>query len=302
MRKLRIVEWILAVYFVYTLLLSVTLAVAPIQRVQTAAASLCMLVAVSFASRVRVVWGPVSARDLIPLVGVAVAYRQMGWFAVPKPNFDLEESWMRWDRLLLEEWGIGGAIESLGPVLPEFLELLYLLTYALGPAGLLVLFAYGRADRSDRYLAVFVASAFASYALYPYFPSEPPRVVFPSELVGNHGGAIRALNYWILERGGIHTSVFPSGHVSTSFGVGLGLLLALPERRRFGVLATGLATAIGLATVYGRYHYAVDAGAGLLASLVAYVVCLAAFRCTDESSSTGWVGFRPRNRPRSARR
>ena len=55
---------------------------------------------------------------------------------------------MRWDRLLLDEYGMQRAIEVLGPVVPGLLEFLYLLTYALAPIGLVILAACKRLDRS----------------------------------------------------------------------------------------------------------------------------------------------------------
>ena len=79
----------------------------------------------------------------------------------------------------------------------------------------------------------------------------------------------RRLNWRLLAAGGIHTSVFPSGHVSSAFGAAFGLLYALPGRRAFGLATAAVACGIAVSTVYGRYHYAVDAVAGLAASLAA---------------------------------
>jgi membrane-associated phospholipid phosphatase len=80
---------------------------------------------------------------------------------------------------------------------------------------------------------------------------------------------LRHLNLWILERGTVHAGVFPSAHVSSAFSAAFGLLLVLPERRRIGWIGFWFAVIVSVATVYGRYHYAVDAAAGLVTSLVA---------------------------------
>ncbi|MGZ4989059.1 MAG: phosphatase PAP2 family protein, partial [Limisphaerales bacterium] len=66
-----------------------------------------------------------------------------------------------------------------------------------------------------------------------------------------------------------HSSVFPSAHVSSAFSAAWGLLAYLPERKRFGILMLVYAVSVAIATIYGRYHYAVDALAGLGVSLVA---------------------------------
>lgn len=282
----RVTEWILAGYFSYTGLLALFLPLSnPVRwlSVGTSIGALAVLYAMSrWPSRraARVL------RNVLPLGGVLLAYRQVGWFAQPQADFHLEEAWVRWDRLILRDWGVFDAIESLGPVVPGLLELLYLLTYAVGPIGLLILALRGVAERADKFLAFFVASAVAAYALYPYFPSEPPRTVFPGELFGSYDTVFRRFNWWILGGAGIHTSVFPSGHVSAAFGVGFGLLFAIPERRFWGFAMTAVAAGISMATVYGRYHYAVDALAGLATSMIASLACVWAFRWRTSSAGS----------------
>ena len=101
--------------------------------------------------------------------------------------------------------------------------------------------------------------------------------MFPGELFPSYDTLFRRLNWWILGGAGIHTSVFPSGHVSSAFGCAFGLLLALPERRVFGVTMTVVACGIAVATVYGRYHYAVDALAGLAVSAAVAAACVVIF-------------------------
>ena len=274
----RVTEWIFAGYFGYTGLLALILPLSNPVRLVSICTSLGALATLHWMARWPIPRLPVAIRNVLPLGGVLLAYRQMGWFAQPHADALLERKWVQWDRLILTDWGVFDAIESLGPVVPGFLELLYLLTYAVGPIGLLVLMLSGIADRADRFLAFFVASAVAAYALYPYFPSEPPRTVFPGDLFGTYDTIFRKFNWWILGGAGIHTSVFPSGHVSSAFGVGFGLLHAVPERKFWGFAMTALAAGIAVATVYGRYHYAVDAVAGLASSIVASLACVCVFR------------------------
>src|SRR5260370_3139623 len=80
---------------------------------------------------------------------------------------------------------------------------------------------------------------------------------------------VRRFNLWIVGGVGIHSSVFPSAHVSSAFSAGFALLLFLPERKRFGWGMLIYAASVAITTVYGRYHYAVDAIAGLPVSLLA---------------------------------
>ena len=79
---------------------------------------------------------------------------------------------------------------------------------------------------------------------------------------------MRHFNLWIVGHYGIHSSVFPSAHVSSTLGAAWGLLLTLPKRRWIGWIMVFYGLSVAIATVYGRYHYAVDAAAGILMSLV----------------------------------
>ncbi len=260
----RPAELILAAYFAYTAALASVFPLEAADRLQALGASLATLAGLHCAGRLPNRFAPEILRITLPVAGVLLAYKQIGLFARPQPDHALERSWVDWDRLLLSDWGLTRAIDSCGPVLPSLLELLYLLTYAIPLAGLMILAASRRLDRADRLLACFAASAVCAYALYPFFPSEPPRTIFPGELSGSIDTLLRRINWWILGKGGIHTSVFPSGHVSSALGVGIGLLLALPDRKRYGIALISITPGIALATVYGRYHYAVDALAGLV--------------------------------------
>jgi membrane-associated phospholipid phosphatase len=102
----------------------------------------------------------------------------------------------------------------------------------------------------------------AAYGLFPYFPSSPPRAVFPGMDLPSADTLVRRLNLFLVGDYGIHSSVFPSAHVSSAFSAAWALLMYLPERRRLGLGMLIYAFLVSMATVYGRYHYAVDALAG----------------------------------------
>jgi membrane-associated phospholipid phosphatase len=213
------------------------------------------------------------ARDWLPLAVLVLAYREMGWFAPQQHTFELENSWIVWDRMLLTDWGLQAGIESLGPLLPALLELCYALVYAIGPFCLGAIYAWGTRGRADAFLFRFLSGTVLSYALFPYFPSEPPRAVFPAENLPAFDTIFRQFNWWLLGGHGIHTSVFPSAHVSSAYAAAFALFRVVPERKWAGWGITVLATGIFWATIYGRYHYAVDAVAGLLVAVAASFLC-----------------------------
>jgi membrane-associated phospholipid phosphatase len=79
----------------------------------------------------------------------------------------------------------------------------------------------------------------------------------------------RTWNLALLGGAGIHTSVFPSAHVSGAFASAFAMWRIFADKPwlRGGVLI--YACLVSVATVYGRYHYAVDAFAGLAVAVVA---------------------------------
>ncbi len=281
----RTSEWMLLAYFLYASVLALSLDL-PLQvRILALASNAVALTALHimawWEAGLRSPW----IRNILPVGCILLAYREMGWFAQPRPNTDLELSWVRWDRLLLDDWALQQAVEALGPIVPSLLELLYVGTYLLGPIGLLILAKHGQVDMADRFLALYVGSALAAYMWFPFLPSGPPREVFPEDLVPHYQTVFRAFNEWILGSAGIHTSVFPSGHVSSAFGFAFGLRWALPEHRSLARLSFAVAVAVALSTVYGRYHYAVDAVAGFAVSCVVAAVYVTISRRSSTRTS-----------------
>jgi membrane-associated phospholipid phosphatase len=211
-------------------------------------------------------------RDWLPLGLILLAYREMGWFALPHQPALLESRWVVWDRLFLEHGG-RALIESLGPVLPSLLELSYALVYALPVFALAVLYIYGRRETADRFLTVVLFSVLLCYAQFPFWPSEPPRVVFAGLDLPSYNTIFRHFNLWMLGNCGIHTSVFPSAHVAGALSTAYGFRLAMPNGKRVYRSLFVIAILIAIATVYGRYHYLADATCGaIIACLVSGLV------------------------------
>ena len=259
-------EVIFAVYFLYV---AAAAAVHPVGGVFPRVAIVNLLVVGGYAG---LACGLVSQRqrsfaavlrDWLPVGLIILAYQEMGWFAPASHTNVLEAGWIVWDRLLLDDWGLRAAVESLGAVGPSILEVAYALVYAVGPFSIAVFYVYGKRSRLDAFLSPFVLGTVLAYAFFPFVPSEPPRAVFPEQDLPGIETVFRRFNLWLLSGGGIHTSVFPSGHVAHGFAAGWGMLRALPEHKWVGRSLLVLAVLILIATVYGRYHYAVDSLAGV---------------------------------------
>lgn len=165
--------------------------------------------------------------------------------------------------------GLKAAIEAFGPLLPSVLEVAYSLVYALAPFCVALLYVSGERQKVGRFLFVFATAVLLCYAQLVFWPSEPPRTIFPGEDLPAYLTIFRRFNLWMLAGAGIHTGVFPSAHVAGAFSVAFGMRRVRANRRWVHPLLFTMAVLIALATVYGRYHYLADAGAGLLTATAA---------------------------------
>ncbi len=274
-------ELVLFAYFIYAAILAQLLPIGREVREVASVLNLTILASYSLliyahSLRGRELLGVL--RDWFPLVLVLLAYREMGWFAPQTRSFALERRWIILDRLVLRDWHVHDAIEWMGPLVPSVLEISYSLVYAIAPFALAMIYAYGAHKRSERFLLIFVLGVLLAYVQFPFWPSEPPRTVFPGEDAPSIHTVFRRFNWFLLSGYGIHTSVFPSAHVSGAFAAAFGTRRALPEKPWVARSLFVLAVLIATATVYGRYHYVVDGLAGFAVSVAALGFGLAAER------------------------
>lgn len=267
--RLRPYEWLIIAYFTYVA------AIAPIfirsgetRWLGAAVAGIVVVILFGLTRYFKIL------RDWAPIGFTLTAYREMNWFTPAVRDHHLERAWIVWDRWLLDTAHLRAAIESLGALLPSCLEISYLLVYAIAPISLTILFLNSpperRRERVSTFWFAYLAGTLTAYALFPYFPSDPPRTVFAGADLPNIVTIFRRFNLSILGQYGIHSSVFPSAHVSSAFACAWGLLIAMPDRRRYGWIVAVYASVVAIATIYGRYHFAADAAAGWAVSFLAF--------------------------------
>ncbi|HET8549393.1 MAG TPA: phosphatase PAP2 family protein [Bryobacteraceae bacterium] len=261
---MRTSEWIIAFFFTWTSVLALTLPISGAMRARALVANAVVLIVYILLLRLRSrVWVDY-ARDWVPQALMILAYKQTGWFAPAKHTNAFEHQWIVWDRLLLDTLHGRALIESAGAALPTLLELSYSFVYAVPPLTMAVLYALGLKKCSDMLLTIYLLGLFLCYAQFPFWPSEPPRTVFAGQDLPSVRTPVRDFNLWLVGNYGIHTSVFPSAHVSGAFAAAMALLYLAPQRRRVVVSYFAYSILVAIATVYGRYHYAVDAIGGFI--------------------------------------
>jgi membrane-associated phospholipid phosphatase len=277
--KFRTSEWVLIFFFAYVAAVSPFFPERPVLKyrpVLVLAVVVALFWIMARAEQSRFAKAVSIVRDWLPLVLTLGAFREMELFLPVRFEHSFETAWIRWDDLLLRQWHARSMIETLGTLIPFLLELCYLLVYGIGFFCLALLYLEHRRSDTDRFLTIYLIGTLVAYALFPYFPSEPPRIVFPYVDQPQITTWARSLNLWILKVGTIHVGVFPSAHVSSAFSAAWGILLLFPKQKRFGFGLLLYAASVSLATVYGRYHYAADVLAGFAVSLIPGLVCLIA--------------------------
>jgi membrane-associated phospholipid phosphatase len=266
-------EWVLIAYFTYAAGCSLAMDVAPAVRHITLIINALVIAGLFLLARAEALRHRrllTIMRDWYPLPLMLLAYKEMGWFAPRVHTYELEQSWIVWDRIVLHRLRLQDAIETLGPLLPSLLEVSYSLVYTIAPFCVGWLYYRRRAARVDAFLFAFLIGIFVSYSLFPYFPSEPPRTVFPNDDLPRVLTPFRRFNLGLLGSYGIHMSVFPSAHVSGAYAAAFAMRHVLAEEPWLWRFLLAMATCIATATVYGRYHYAVDAAAGFAVALAAW--------------------------------
>ncbi|MGD1070889.1 MAG: phosphatase PAP2 family protein [Bryobacteraceae bacterium] len=273
--RLRASEWLLVVYFAYVATLCFFfpgrphLGYKPLYGLGLA--GLPIVVVAYLDERHAGNWIDMF-RDWTPLAFTLVAFREMDWFTPARYTLERERVWLQQDHWLLTRLGLARAVEVLGPVGPGYLEVCYLLVYATGAFCVLTLWLAHRRPAVDRWMVVYLAGTLLSYALFPFFPSLPPRSLMHPAVVVTW---FRRCNLWLLDSATIHSAVFPSAHVSSVFSAAWGLFAVLPTRPAFGWGMLFYACSVSVATIYGGYHYTADVLAGFALSLVAAAVAFA---------------------------
>ena len=195
---------------------------------------------------------------IIPSLALLGAYRVSGGFFV-RPSLPLEERLLAGDRVLLHGSGVLRAYHASGLLVRELFELFYVLVYATVPLGATVLVLGGRHDALPYYWTLVFTAELACYAALPWLQSRPPRAIEAAS--GAAAGPVRRLNLLLLRHGSIQVNTVPSAHAAGAVAVGLAVFTTMPAA---GLVFLALAVGITLATVLGRYHYALDSILGVL--------------------------------------
>jgi hypothetical protein len=150
------------------------------------------------------------------------------------------------------------------PWLSWILVSAYLSYYFIIIGAPLGLWLSGRRDGARQTLLRIMATFYLCYTIFLLFPVAGPRYLFP--LAENAATAVAPARFTqrLLNAGAAWGTAFPSSHVAVSI---VASLSAFGAWRAFGGALVVVSTLLALGTVYGQFHYAVDALAGLIVGL-----------------------------------
>jgi hypothetical protein len=250
------VKIVAAVYFAY-------LAASAIARLKTRPALLSLLTLAA----ILVIGTP----RIMPLVYLLLGY-WLPALIVDRPNRRFEEWLLDVDRRWFGREGLARFEQNAPRVIIEYLELAYLLCYAVVPAGYVCLLLIGAdGEAIDRFWTVVLSAAFICYGLLPWLPTRAPRAL--EAVTGPRRSSVRKLNLAVLDRASVQWNTFPSGHTAASVATALAVAVHMPV---VGVILGIVAMSIAIGSVVGRYHYAADAVYGALAALIVFVTAFVA--------------------------
>ena len=126
------------------------------------------------------------------------------------------------------------------------------------PLGLLL---SGRREGAGRAAALIMVAFYICYSTFLWFPVAGPRYLFP--LAHNAATAILPARFTqdLLNNAAAWGTAFPSSHVAAALTASLSAWAAW---RTWGAVLGVAAILLTFGTVYGQFHYAVDALAGVL--------------------------------------
>jgi membrane-associated phospholipid phosphatase len=208
------------------------------------------------------------ALDWLTLTIGPVMYIELRWIiaGVGAPHRDA--AIIAWERVVFPT----NPSATLAPrlhsfALSELLHLAYAAYYLLVYLPPIALYARGRRDALVSTMLALTVVYGVCFVTYAFFPVDGPRYLVGPAFAPD--GGVRSFVLTLLDRGSSRGTAFPSSHVAASV---VASLCALRHQRAIGVVVAIVTSALTIATVYGGFHYAVDALVGVFLGGLAWFV------------------------------
>ena len=155
------------------------------------------------------------------------------------------------------------------PALSWVMHACYLAHYAIFMG--VPLWLWLRVGREEGERAVFTVTLafFACFLCSTVFPVAGPGYRFPHPTGPETEVTTARLVHWVIDSGSSYGTAFPSSHVAASWAA---VLAAIRRAPLLSALLAPVALGLAAGTVYGQFHYVVDAAAGAAVALLCFAV------------------------------
>jgi len=210
-------------------------------------------------------------RDWHPLMLFPLLYKEVELLAPVLGDWRLTASIPVWESALFDGQPSLYLSERLAFVpLSEYLHFCYASYVIVIPSVTAYWYISGRQRAFGELLLLLTTVLLGSYLFFILLPVDSP--YYLSQRLGPplSGHFFFNLVHQVSARGGARGGAFPSAHVSGAVVVSL---VAWRHQRRLAYLLVPITVSVMIATVYGRFHYVLDALAGAalaIAVVVAY--------------------------------
>ena len=147
----------------------------------------------------------------------------------------------------------------------EFLELAYVGVYPLVLVALIIELTLTATPDPQLFWTVILVTDYICFAVLPWVQTRPPRSL---EGCDPWHARVRRFNLRLMGAASIQVNTFPSGHAAEALAAAL---LVLDAPLPWVVWMFFNAAAVSAGTVFGRYHYALDAIAGWGVALIVWL-------------------------------
>ncbi len=162
-------------------------------------------------------------------------------------------------------------------IFAEYMYFSYFFYYLSIPFVAIAFWCQKRYKLLRRYVFTVALTFYFFYILFFFLPTGGPRLYFP-EVIGLklNGYLFASLMNYIYSVAETGTAAFPSSHVGVALIV---MIFSIKYIRWFRIPAVIVITSLFFATVYGRFHYAIDV---LAAFIIGYFFYLFAPKLLDK--------------------
>ena len=210
-------------------------------------------------------------RDWYPLSTIALFYFEMGKLTQMVFQHYFDETIIRWEKRVFKgmpSLDLSDRFPSV--ILSEILHLCYFTYYVIAVFLAAWLYFEGRIGPFQETVFFETLTFNLSLLCYPFLPTTGPRYLFEKIQGPLSKGFFFKLTHAIVSRGSSKGTAFPSSHVSLSVIV---LLCAFRYDSTAFLILLPMCVGLTLSTIYGRFHYAIDALVGaVLAGIVFGVI------------------------------